>query len=312
MPEKKLITVLIPVFNEAGNVKNAYARVLSSFRNLEDRYDLEILFTDNHSDDGTFEILTELAASDSRVRALRFSRNFGFQRSILTGYKHARGDAAIQLDCDLQDPPELMEEFVEKWEEGYKVVYGVRRKRPDGPLMLMARKAFYRVIDILSETPLPRDAGDFRLVDRRILDQLKSLKDAQPYLRGAIAGLGFRQTGIIYDRDSRNWGSSKFTLGKLTSLAIDGILNHSVVPLRVATVIGLFFSALSFFGVLAYIFAKFYLGQDWPAGFTTITILVLLTMGLNALFLGIIGEYVGRIYKQVKRGPNSIIEAELN
>lgn len=308
----KLLTILIPVYNEAGNVENAYARVMAALEPLSDRYDFEILFTDNHSTDGTFENLERLATRDPRVRVLRFSRNFGFQRSILTGYRHARGDAAIQLDCDLQDPPELIEEFVSRWEKGHKVVYGVRKKRREGRLISTTRRVFYWLIDRLSEYDLPRDAGDFRLVDRRILDELQTLDDNQPYLRGSIAGMGFEQSGVEYDRDARRWGESKFSLSQLMGLAMDGILNHSVLPLRIATFAGLFFSLLSVFGMIFYLLAKIFFGHTLPAGFTTITILVLLTMGLNALFLGIIGEYLGRIYKQVKKGPITIIEAELN
>jgi dolichol-phosphate mannosyltransferase len=170
---------------------------------------------------------------------------------------------------------------------------------------------FYRLIDLLSDDHLPKDAGDFRLVDRRVLDELVKIEDQQPYLRGSIATLGFTQIGIPYDRAERKHGESKFSWGDLMTLAIDGILNHSIVPLRLATFTGLAVSVLTAFGLGWYVVGRFIFGQDWPAGFATTTALILLTLSLNALFLGIIGEYVGRIYRQVKRRPLTIIEREI-
>jgi len=167
---------------------------------VADRYDFELLFTDNHSSDNTFGVLERLARRDPRVRALRFSRNFGFQRSILTGYLSARGDAAVEIDCDLQDPPSLILEFLRQWESGYRVVYGIRTGRKEGWGMNATRRLFYRLIDSLSEDELPLDAGDFRLVDRCVLEELRKIEDSQPYLRGTIAALGFDQIGIPYHR----------------------------------------------------------------------------------------------------------------
>jgi dolichol-phosphate mannosyltransferase len=174
------------------------------------------------------------------------------------------------------------------------------------------RRWFYRVVNVLSEDHLPLDAGDFRLVDRRVLDVLGRLEDAQPYLRGTIAATGFPQTGVAYEREERTRGTSKFSFGKLLALSLDGILNHSVIPLRVATFTGLAISVLTLLGVVAYLATRVLFGQDWPAGFATTTALILIAIGLNALFLGVIGEYLGRIYKQVKRGPNTIIEREID
>ena len=177
--------------------------------------------------------------------------------------------------------------------------------------MQWVRKAFYRLIDGLSEEPLPLDAGDFRLVDRRILDVIRQLEDQQPYLRGTIASLGYRQTGIPYDRNKRERGVSKFGWSQLITLAVDGILNHSIVPLRLATLTGLAVSVVTALGILFYLVAHLMFGQDWPAGFTTTTILILFSLSLNALFLGIIGEYLGRIYQQVKRRPLTLIETRI-
>jgi len=308
---KPLLTVLVPVFNEADNVGPLLAALAPVLDRLAPDLDAEILFTDNHSDDGTFDVLTAAAAADPRIRVLRFSRNFGFQRSILTGMLNARGDCAVQIDCDLQDPPELIAEFVRAWRAGAKVVYGVRRGRREGPAITLLRKVFYRLIDLLSETPLPVDAGDFRLVDRAVLDEIARMEDYHPYLRGAIAAMGFDQVGIPYDRAARARGESKFNFASLVRLAVDGILNHSIVPLRLATYTGLAVSALTLIGIVAAVAARFLFGQDWPAGWATLTVLVLLSLSLNALFLGVIGEYLGRIYQQVKKRPISIVERRL-
>jgi polyisoprenyl-phosphate glycosyltransferase len=311
-PGKKLISLVIPAFNEEDNVEPLYKSIVPIMERLSDRYNFELIFTDNHSTDQTFKKLASLARRDERVRVVRFSRNFGYQRSIYTGYVHAKGDAVIQLDCDQQDPPELILEFVRQWEAGYQVVYGVRRSRKEGWWINNIRKCFYQLIDLLSEIPLPRDAGDFRLIDRRVVDELKKINDYQPYLRGTIASLGFNQIGIPYDRAERVRGETKFSFHELIVLAVDGILNHSLLPLRLATYTGLAISALTFFGILIYAAAKLLLEKDWPAGFTTIAVLILSSISLNALFLGVIGEYLGRIFQQVKGRPITIIDRTIN
>jgi dolichol-phosphate mannosyltransferase len=312
MDKRKLLSIVVPVYNEEGNVEPLHDEVVRALAPLADRYELEFVFTDNCSTDHTFEELTRVAEADPRVRVFRFSRNFGFQRSIYTGYLMARGDAAIQIDCDLQDPPEVILEFVKAWEAGAAIVYGVRKKRVEGLAITLTRKLFYRLIDFLSEDRLPHDAGDFRLVDRRVLDILARIRDQRPYLRGTLATLGFKQLGIEYDRGGRTRGESKFRLKDLMSLALDGILAHSTVPLRMATYTGLIVSAVTFLGIIGYVIARMFFGQTWPAGFATTTVLTLLSLSLNAIFLGIIGEYVGRIYVQVRGRPLSIIERRID
>jgi glycosyltransferase involved in cell wall biosynthesis len=311
MDDRQLISIVIPVFNEEDNIESLYGRLASVIDPLTANYDFEILFTDNHSTDSTFQRIGSLADDDDRIRCLRFSRNFGFQRSILTGYHAALGDAAIQLDADLQDPPELIPEFLSKWEEGFAVVYGVRQKRKEGWLATKGRRMFYRLINWMSADDLPHDAGDFRLVDRRILDALRGIEDYHPYLRGLIASFGFEQIGVPYDRDARTAGESKFSFGKLVGLATDGILLHSVVPLRIATAIAFAMSLLMLVGIGVYAFGRIVLDEPWPAGFATLAILTMTGIILNAVFLGVIGEYLGRIYQQIKKRPITLVEAEI-
>lgn len=310
--QNKKISFVVPAFNEEDNVITMYQAVLGIMRTLEEEYDFEIVVTDNHSSDSTFEKLELLAQADNRVKVIRFSKNFGYQRSIYTGYLHSQGDVAIQLDCDLQDPLDLIPDFLEKWKEGYMVVYGIRATRKEGWVITNIRKIFYWFIDILSDEKLPRDAGDFRLIDRRIIEQLKEMEDQTPYLRGAIATMGFRQIGISYSRNERHRGLSKFSYKDLFRLAFDGILNHSIVPLRLATYTGLLISFITFIGLIFYFVARTVFDAKWPAGFATTTILILFSLSLNALFLGIIGEYLGRIYQQVKKKPLTIIEEKRN
>lgn len=309
--EKRLISIVVPVLNEELNIFPFYEEVVSVFEQCSEKYNFELLFTDNHSSDNTFCLLQVLCQKDPRIRVIRFSRNFGYQKSILTGYLNAKGDAVIQLDCDLQDPPEMIIEFLDVWEQGYAVVYGIRRQRADNFIIHMLRRFFYRLVAYLSEDELPLDAGDFRLIDRKIVDVLRLTSDAQPYLRGTIAAAGFRQHGISYDRRNRQRGSSNFNFMQLCSLAMDGILNHSIIPLRLASLFGIFVSIVMVILIVGYGLLKILFNLNWPSGFTTIVILILFGIAINALFLGVIGEYLGRIYQQVKKKPLTIIETEL-
>jgi polyisoprenyl-phosphate glycosyltransferase len=311
MTSKKLISLIIPVLNEELNIEPFYKAVCPIIDSFSHTYDFELVFTDNHSSDNTFGKLSEICEYDQRVRVIRFSRNFGYQKSILTGYLNARGDALIQMDCDLQDPPDLIPKFLEFWEQGFAVVYGIRRTRRDSFIMHITRKLFYRLANYLSDGELPVDAGDFRLIDKKIVDVLRQTDDAQPYLRGTIAAIGFRQHGIPYDRRARKRGSSNFRFTDLCALAIDGILNHSIIPLRLASVFGIVISILTILSIAGYSIGKTFFGFNWPAGFTTLAVLSLFGISINSFFLGIIGEYLGRIYQQVKKRPLTIVEAEL-
>ena len=305
------VSVLVPAFNEEANVRRAYAAIVDTFRDLPD-YDYEIIFTDNHSTDATFDILKSIARIDRRVRVIRFSRNIGYQRSLLAGYKAASGDCSVQIDCDLQDPPHLIPCMLALWRQGNQVVYGVRRSLKDGRVTAMIRRAFYRLVRALSEDDLPLNAGEFRLVDRCILNELRRVEDTSPYLRGLISAMGFRQVGFEYDRQGRVAGESKFPLTAMLALAVDAILNHSLVPLRIASITSVIAGTVTFLLLLGYVIGWLVFGQQWPRGFATTTILLLLSITLNAMFLGIVGEYVGRIFMQSKRRPATIVEETLN
>lgn len=308
---KPLISITVPVLNESGNMDALYTRLFALGEKMRDRCDLEFVFSDNHSDDNTWALLTELAAKDPRVKAIRFSKNVGFQRSILANYLHTRGDAVMQIDADLQDPPELLETFFEKWQQGYQVVYGIRRKRPESWLLRNFRRMGYWAIDKVSEHPIPRDVGDFRLVDRKVIDAVAKIRTSNPYLRGIIAGLGFNQTGVVYDRDARVAGESKFNVSRLIQLGLTAVFNHSVVPLRAASFLGLIILGISFIGALYYLVLRLF-HPELPRGLASIHVLVLFGIGLNSFFLGIIGEYLLRIYLVVRADPIAIVQHSLN
>jgi glycosyltransferase involved in cell wall biosynthesis len=305
--KKSFISIIVPVLNEEGNIPTCYS-TLSKMADKLTNYNFEFIFSDNCSSDKSYQLLEEIAQQDKRLVGYRLSRNFGYQKSIFAALTKATGDAIIVFDCDLQDPPELLPQFIKQWELGAKVVYGIRKKRNENRLLEGCRKLFYRVINKLSEDYLPPDAGDFRLIDRCILEQLKQINDYNPYLRGLIASFGFKQVGIPYERQKRTKGKSKFNLSKLIELAVDGIISQSIAPLRFATYIGLIVSLSTFIGICVYTIAHLFFNTQWPAGFATTTILILFSLSLNALFLGIIGEYLARIYHQVRTRPLVIFE----
>ncbi len=309
---QRRISIVIPVFNEERNVHLAYDEVLRVLDEVKDRYEIEFIFTDNHSTDGTFHELTKLAAEDKRVKVIRFNRNYGFQRSLLTAYRHASGDAAIQIDCDLQDPPRLFPTFLSLWEQGHDVVVGIRKNRPEPRWLLALRRAFYRFLNAIAEHPITTDAGDFRLIDRTILEHLKQINDIDPYIRGLIASFAVNEARVPYNRDKRQHGASKFPVSKLIGFALNGIYGHSTVPLRVASWCGLIIAFVTALLSAYYLVGALAFGATWPRGFATTTLLILFGISLNAIFLGILGEYVSRIYQQVRQRPLTVVESTLN
>lgn len=306
-----LVSVLVPAFNEEDNVLRCYEAIVKVFEKLPD-YRYEIIVTDNHSTDGTFKLLEEMAAKDPALKIIRFSRNYGYQRSLLCAYKAASGACSIQIDCDLQDPPELIPEMLLLWRSGHEVVYGIRKSLQDGFFVGALRRTFYRLLATISEDDIPVNAGEFRLVDRRLLLELAKVEDASPYLRGLISAMGFSQVGLEYDRRGRSAGESKFPLKSMISLALDGILNHSLLPLRLASIAGILVGIASLILTFVYLVGRLVLSRDWPAGFATTTILLLMSISINAIFMGILGEYVGRLFLQARSGTEPIVERKVN
>ncbi|MCO6387499.1 glycosyltransferase family 2 protein [Aliihoeflea sp. 40Bstr573] len=306
-----LISIAIPVYNEALNMDALYRRLTGVAERMSDRCRMEFVFSDNNSTDDTWSRIEAFAASDARVRAIRFSKNVGFQRSIMANYLHTRGDAVMQIDADLQDPPEMLEQFFEVWQKGFDVVYGVRRKRREAAWMNQFRRFGYWMINAISEHDIPRDVGDFRLVDRKVIRALSQMRTPNPYLRGMIAGLGFRQTGLEYERDARVAGESKFGLSRLLRLGLTAVFNHSSVPLRMASILGIMMIAVSAMGTIYFVLLKI-LQPELPQGLASMHVLVLFGIGLQSLLLGIIGEYILRIYLMLRAEPLAIVDSSIN
>ena len=309
---RPLISIVIPVYNEERNIRRAYDAVKLLFKKIEHDYRLELLFSDNHSSDRTEAELEKIAQADPVVKVLRLARNYGFQRSVITAYRHVSGNAAIQLDCDLQDPVDIIPEFLRLWKEGHDVVVGIRRQRKEARLLQSGRKSFYKLVKSISDDNIIENAGDFRLVDRKVLDRLAQINDARPYTRGLVSSLAVKQTGVEYDREERKFDESKFPLKRLLGFATDGIVSHSLVPLRLASFTGIFVFFAAILMALYYVVTYLVFGATWPPGFATLVVFLLMSVALNAIFVGIVGEYVGRIYDEVRVRPVSLIERSIN
>lgn len=300
---RKRVTLLVPAYNEEEVLPLFYKRVSEVLAPLGDRYDFEILFVNDGSTDGTLGILEAMRMSDSRVNYIDMSRNYGKETGMLAGFDHATGDCLVTLDADLQEPPEVIPQMLAKWEEGYDDVYGRRRHRRQSLMKRTTSRLYHKVLAGMSgDVDFSDDAGDFRLLDRKCIDALRSLRECQRYTKGLYEVMGFRKTPVDYDVAERAAGKSKWSVGKLMALAADGITSHSVVPLRMASYLGLCVSASAFI-YLAVVLVKAIGWGDEVAGYPTIVSLILFLGGFILLALGIIGEYLGRIFMETKRRP---------
>jgi dolichol-phosphate mannosyltransferase len=303
-----LLSIVVPVYNEEDTVGPFYDRMSSVLESTG--LDWEILFSVDPCTDRTEERILTLRARDDRVKMLVFSRRFGQPAATLAGLAAARGDAAVVIDVDLQDPPELIAEMVQRWHEGFDVVYAQRRTREGETLpKRIVAAAGYRVIKRIAEVEIPPNTGDFRLMSRRVIDEVVALNEAHGFLRGLVALVGFRQTSILYDRDARAAGDSKYNkfMGSLV-IGMNGIVSFSRYPLHLISIGGVLLSGAAFLLAFGYLIAKI-LGVAFPTGNPTIVIIVSLFSGIQLLSLGIMGEYVGRIYDEVKRRPKFILES---
>ena len=308
----KLISIVVPCYNEQEVFGETYKRLTETFEQLDKtKYHYEIIFVNDGSKDNTLEQIQKTIKVDSRIKGINFSRNFGHQIAITAGLDNCKGDAAVVIDADLQDPPSVILEMVKKWEEGYDVIFGKRSARAgESAFKLLTAKWFYRFINRLSDVDMPLDTGDFRLMDRNALDQFLSMRETYRFVRGMVAWIGFKQTFVEYDRESRFAGTTKYPLKKMLRLASDAILSFSNTPLKVATFVGFITSIGAFFGILYSLYMRLFT-NDFVEGWTLLMISVLLIGGIILLVLGIIGEYVGRIYGEIKKRPLYIIRDKL-
>lgn len=305
-----LVSVIVPCYNEEQAIVETNRQLVATLKRLEG-VDFEIVFVDDGSDDATAENLRAIQAADSRVRVVCLSRNFGHQLAVSAGLEHAAGDAAVIIDADLQDPPDVIPEMIARWRDGYHVVYGMRTDRHgETAFKLWTAKLFYRFINRLSKVQLPLDVGDFRLIDRRVIDVLLSMPERDRFLRGMVSWVGFRQVAVMYSRAERRAGESKYPLLKMLQFAADGVISFSLTPLRLALWVGFLSIGLAFAGILYAVIIRLYT-NDWVRGWTSIFTAVLFIGGAQLITLGIIGEYIGRIYGEVKRRPLYVVEERL-
>ena len=309
----KLLSVVIPCFNEELVLRAAHERLTQAVSAIDD-FEYELIFIDDGSRDQTFDILAELQTHDPRTRVLKLSRNFGHQIAVTAGLEAATGEVIVVIDADLQDPPELIREMVKLWRQGNHVVYGSRTTRPgESRFKLMTAKAYYRIINRLSDTSIPVDTGDFRLMDRKVVDVLLAMPERGRFLRGMVSWIGFRQVPLPYERDVRHAGRTKYSLLRMIRFAMDGILSFSVVPLRLAAFTGLIAIWFALAGIVMAVIVRVFglydlrLGRGWASLFVA----VLFMGGVQLLTLGVMGEYLGRIYTEVKRRPLYAVQERL-
>ncbi len=303
-PQPPRISVIVPLHNEEGNIPVLHERLSAVLDQLGAH---EILFVDDGSDDGSAHAVLELQRHDDSVKLIRLARNFGKEGAVAAGMDHARGQAVIVMDADLQDPPEVLPDLVAQWEAGFEVVYAVRRKRKESLWKRAGYHWFYRVMRLVSDVEMPLDAGDFGLMDRRVVDVVRRLPEKNRFMRGLRSWAGFRQTGVEYERPVRHSGDAKFTFRTLVKTAVDGLLAFSSAPLRMAVYLGFLTAAAGvlFLGVAVY--QRLFAGYT-PTGWTSLVAIVLTLGGVQLIVIGVVGAYIARIYDETKRRPTYLVE----
>ena len=314
-PSKFLLSVIVPCFNEEDVISLTYHRLIEVLGNRDFR--LQIIFVDDGSADRTPEIMANFSKDDIRVKTVLLSRNFGHQAAVSAGLANADGDAVVVIDADLQDPPEVVLEMIQKWSEGADVVYGIRSKRKESLLKRAAYRAFYRVFQRLASIDAPVDAGDFSLLDRKVLDIINQLPERNRFFRGLRAWSGFRQAGVVYERDPRAAGHSKYSLRKLIKLASDGIFSFSTIPLTAVFYVGSLMASVSFAALLLVLILRvfdiliFGMRASDVQGFSSTILTILLIGGIQLVSIGVLGEYIGRIYHETKGRPTYVIRDKI-
>lgn len=307
---RPVLSIAVPLYNEAGNVGPLLDRLATVAERLRAQFEIEVVLVNDGSSDGTLQAIRSEMQRRASIVLVNLSRNFGHQLAATAGLEIARGDAVVLMDGDLQDPPELIETFVQKWREGYDVVYAVRRsRRGESRFKLFTARAFYRIIKRLTKVSIPLDAGDFRLMSRRVVEALRRSPERHRFLRGMVSWVGFNQTAVEYDRDVRHAGTTKYPVTKMLRFAMDGITSFSDIPLRFASYFGFAVSAIAF--IYALVVIGFKLFSLKPPGYTpgwaSTIVAVLFLGGVQLMSLGILGEYLGRVYDEVKGRPLYLI-----
>jgi len=298
------LSVVIPVFNEEENITALHSRLTAVLEGIH--IDYEIIFVDDGSNDDSLNQLQNLSVKDNRVLVVELARNFGHQVAITAGLDYSQGKAVIVMDGDLQDPPEVLPEFIAKWRNGHDVVYGVRERRKESWLKRAAYAGFYRLLRRIANIEIPLDSGDFCIMDRRVVDLLISMPERNRFVRGIRSWVGLNQSGLPVERQARSAGKPKYTFGRLLLLALDGLISFSYLPLRTITMLGFSISLLSIFAAVFYAVTRLVTGLG-PPGFATLVVAVFFLAGIQLITMGVIGEYVGHIFEEVKQRPLYVV-----
>lgn len=309
---KKKISIVIPMFNEQEVIEKCFERMIAVMESINE-YEYEIIIIDDGSRDDTYRIASNIANENDKIKVLSFSRNFGHQAAVTAGLQFSTGDAVVIIDADLQDPPELIPDMIKFWEDGYDVVYGKRKTREgESGFKLMTANMFYKMLNKLSDVDIPKDVGDFRLVDRQIVDQMNSLPEHNKFLRGLWSWLGYKQYAFEYERKERYAGKTKYPLKKMLKLASDGIIGFSTKPLKICAALGVISIGLSFIVLIYSILAYAFNFGNLTSGWTSIMVAITFFAGVQLLSLWILSEYIGRIYDETKKRPQYIINKKIN
>lgn len=309
--DERLLSVVVPLYNEESVIEAMYERLVGALEAIAMRF--EVVMVNDGSDDRTLEMARAICDQDPRIKLLSFSRNFGHQIAITAGMDRARGDAVVVIDADLQDPPEVIGDMVAKWREGYQVVYGVREHREGETwFKLVTAKLFYRFLRAVTTQHIPVDTGDFRLVDRAALAEFLRMRERARFVRGMVSWVGFKQGEVPYVRHERHAGETKYPLRKMLSFALDGILSFSQLPLKLASALGVVASAVAFLTIIYGLIVKVFFPDQVIPGWSSVFTAVLFVGGIQLICLGVVGEYVGRIYEEIKGRPLYIIQEERN
>lgn len=309
MKKDFLLSVIVPVYNEEGGIRALLDRLLP----VIEKHKYEVIFVDDGSKDGTLKDIKVFTESNKNIKLISFVRNFSHQTALTCGYEHAEGDAVITIDADLQDPPELIEEMLLKWQEGYKVVYAKRAVRHESLFKTATADIFYRLINTLSDTAIPHNVGDFRLIDREVVAMLNDLPEHSRFLRGLVAWGGFSSAYVTFERNERAHGETHYPFKKMMGFALNGIVSFSSKPLRFATYMGFLCALFGFLGIAYAISRRLFLPHEyWVTGWTTIFVAITFFGGVQLLTIGIIGEYIARIYTELQNRPQYLIKEKVN
>ncbi len=303
------LSVIVPVYNEEKNIQPFLERLISVMK----PYHYEVLFINDGSSDKTAQVIKDLCKENKHIKLLSFSRNFGHQKALSAGYKYAKGDCVVSMDVDLQDPPEIIPEMIEKWQTGAKIVYGKRRKRDvDSWFKVTTARAFYNFINLLSTIPIPKDVGDYRLLDKTVVEFLNDLPEHSRFIRGLVAWSGYPSAYVEYDRDERYSGATHYPFTKMVAFAFEAITSFSSKPLKIATYLGFGAATIGFLGIIYAILGRIFLPSYWVTGWTALFVAIMFLGGVQLITIGIVGEYIDKIYIEIQKRPMYVINETVN